>query len=135
MRGEDLPVSSFLETAKETPPHAWGRLVIPVGAAETFQKHPHMRGEDYRAHCVKQEHTETPPHAWGRPSLLGHRRDLDRNTPTCVGKTQFSATAPNPLQKHPHMRGEDSTGPTNALSTRETPPHAWGRLERKAALV
>ena len=51
------------------------------------------------------------------------------NTPTCVGKT-LTAPILYPLhRKHPHMRGEDRGKVVTASSSKETPPHAWGRLK------
>ncbi|SMG65036.1 hypothetical protein BMETH_296_4 [methanotrophic bacterial endosymbiont of Bathymodiolus sp.] len=32
--------------------------------------------------------------------------------------------------KHPHGRGEDSSLDTLVCSKKETPPRAWGRLEK-----
>ena len=32
-----------------------------------------------------------------------------RNTPTCVGKTTPGSYEGTPYEKHPHVRGEDST--------------------------
>ena len=33
--------------------------------------------------------------------------------------------------KHPHVRGDDQCGVSSAQSGLETPPHAWGRLNRR----
>ena len=50
-----------------------------------------------------------------------------RNTPTCVGKTNLFRTLISGVMKHPHVRGEDKK--TTPLQNRnvETPPRAWGR--------
>ena len=75
---------------------------------------------------------------------------MSRNTPTCVGKTQWPRGQHDQPQKHPHVRGEDS-GPEPLTAdaalaekhphvrgedwisrqirpiSQETPPRAWGR--------
>ena len=50
-----------------------------------------------------------------------------RNTPTCVGKTSDLEGMELAMQKHPHMRGEDSFRLEVRKKASETPPHAWGR--------
>ena len=133
----------------ETPPHAWGRHQIlkawnlpcrntptcvgktkaAAGDKPAAEKHPHMRGEDPLSAEQPDNEVETPPHAWGR--LFYGRRYVMRsgNTPTCVGKT-LTAPILYPLhRKHPHMRGEDRGKVVTASSSKETPPHAWGRLK------
>ena len=55
-----------------------------------------------------------------------------RNTPTCVGKTIQQQIMSLPLQKHPHVRGEDISTTDAHHSAAETPPRAWGR--RSAAM-
>ena len=127
VRGEDARHAHGRKTAAETPPRAWGRRqkeelsVSRVGNTPTCvgkttnllqgsratEKHPHVRGEDSRAKALKSLPSETPPRAWGRPRRRCGYCDLQRNTPTCVGKTApaFSIT----------------------VEREETPPRAWGR--------
>ncbi len=139
---------SFLET----PPRAWGRPYIMtdeagrirntptcVGktsdglpSASQYKKHPHVRGEDAVAVIPHRAAVETPPRAWGR---LPHDflRFLDRrNTPTCVGKTGYGSATRDASEKHPHVRGEDNKILKKAWKSVETPPRAWGRLEKAA---
>ena len=87
-----------------------------------------MRGEDPRSLQSMSPYWETPPHAWGRLSGIRTIRGEDRNSPTCVGKTTAASGLWGSAQKHPHMRGEDNTSNALLSSLRETPPHAWGRL-------
>ena len=107
VRGEDARHAHGRKTAAETPPRAWGRRqkeelsVSRVGNTPTCvgktinllqgsratEKHPHVRGEDSRAKALKSLPSETPPRAWGRPRRRCGYCDLQRNTPTCVGKT------------------------------------------------
>ena len=49
------------------------------------------------------------------------------NTPTCVGKTQQKDAEDVIVEKHPHVRGEDSSVSDDELAELETPPRAWGR--------
>ena len=130
MRGEDMSSMNFSGLSRETPPHAWGRRCkkscsedaygnTPTCVGKTgaiislknpFKKHPHMRGEDIVARYKGSGEVETPPHAWGRQAIDAKVGAIQRNTPTCVGKT-----APCPFGvfkgwKHPHMRGEDGKG-------------------------
>ncbi len=51
----------------------------------------------------------------------------DRNTSTCVGKTDGDGRPFTFSWKHPHVRGEAPSHPKRNGSARETPPRAWGR--------
>ena len=147
MRGEDAVVRRCMTGLAETPPHAWGRLFwcrtggicqrnTPTCVGKTYMpkvdstkmvKHPHMRGEDASLLIPSLLSSETPPHAWGRLGQAAAAIKVIGNTPTCVGKTKTLKNADLSDEKHPHMRGEDtSTSETDAASS-ETPPHAWGR--------
>ena len=147
MRGEDLLLDTMAHNLKETPPHAWGRLLTilmrcevcrntPTCVGKTArdprqhggeEKHPHMRGEDDPKRQAILEAAETPPHAWGRPSCPLSNILRTRNTPTCVGKTTRTGQEWPDKGKHPHMRGEDASSLVSNLLRTETPPHAWGR--------
>ena len=133
---------------KETPPRAWGRRTTArqklkhlgntptcVGKTEhragkiRWQwKHPHVRGEDNGGGWGDAVGAETPPRAWGRLMSIPNPYGVDRNTPTCVGKTFIMITSLRLDWKHPHVRGEDETGQRPCPDMTETPPRAWGRL-------
>ena len=126
-RGEDLSRPADDHPGRETPPQAWGRLLLPpapplppgntptgVGKTEfnqvtqaAIQKHPHRRGEDCSLPRSPAPWSETPPQAWGRHYPNFNPLNRSRNTPTGVGKTVCVTTKNGPLQKHPHRRGED----------------------------
>ena len=147
MRGEDAVMAKGFGWLGETPPHAWGRLPLPcvpfindrntpTCVGKTFlllrtvlvhQKHPHMRGEDSFRLRLQAWRRETPPHAWGRRQAPRVPHRPHGNTPTCVGKTNFTDSNQAMIEKHPHMRGEDMALYILVCSTLETPPHAWGR--------
>ena len=107
VRGEDLSIPSALSPSSETPPRAWGRLETLF---REFISYP-----------------ETPPRAWGRHINGGHNNFRIRNTPTCVGKTSLFSQIRGRLEKHPHVRGEDSRRGSERHLRAETPPRAWGR--------
>ena len=147
MRGEDRIYTDLTRWQIETPPHAWGRLPrlsdtcvksgnTPTCVGKTHvkhegpllvRKHPHMRGEDLKGLLDMRDCKETPPHAWGRHPQVTHEHQPCGNTPTCVGKTLVLKIRHNTLQKHPHMRGEDTPCRCWWRCSGETPPHAWGR--------
>ena len=138
-------------TQRETPPRAWGRLTLFLNVAnvtrntptcmgktheyvvtgDISEKHPHVHGEDPVRGVRAGLLSETPPRAWGRPAKLYQDDAWRGNTPTCMGKTQ----KPNPhkymQEKHPHVHGEDETNKRQRASKVETPPRAWGRLQRR----
>ena len=66
-----------------------------------------MRGEDFFVISRVARFPETPPHAWGRPIEMAIPVMMERNTPTCVGKTLCIVYGGSKKRKHPHMRGED----------------------------
>ena len=143
------------ETVLATPPRAWGRLSTlchpgrgqgntPTSVGKTLSqqrrssgtgKHPHERGEDYDERHLLNSILEPPPRAWGRLTLIIVLFDTTRNTPTSVGKTRASPSCGRGGRKHPHERGEDSSGYDDTFSGDETPPRAWGRLLQSSWIV
>ncbi len=114
--------------------------------------HPHMRGEDW-TNCRKGlPPCGSPPHAWGRlwwrcrmagalrftPTCVGKTDAIaaefapHRFTPTCVGKTCARLICLTQVSVHPHMRGEDSTTYSVLTPLFGSPPHAWGRPDRRS---
>ena len=146
-RGEDLRRFTLSNSATETPPRAWGRLGLilssndgggntPTGVGKTHhlqdppcrtQKHPHGRGEDDNCRRWSGLYLETPPRAWGRLQDFSRQGNVVGNTPTGVGKTEFTVCARCHGRKHPHGRGEDENGQGTITGQQETPPRAWGR--------
>ena len=92
-----------------------------------YEKHPHVRGEDDNGYDALIYSEETPPRAWGRQGHAVNRLPLGGNTPTCVGKTPARSGDFGPIEKHPHVRGEDTRMTGFRRSSQETPPRAWGR--------
>ncbi len=86
-----------------------------------------MRGEDDNGYDALIYSEETPPRAWGRQGHAVNRLPLGGNTPTCVGKTPARSGDFGPIEKHPHVRGEDTRMTGFRRSSQETPPRAWGR--------
>ena len=89
-----------------------------------------MRGEYLIFVDAKLTSLETPPHAWGILSYHLGEGCVIGNTPTCVGNTYNISFYELQSWKHPHMRGEYSETFVSACSASETPPHAWGILDR-----
>ena len=73
---------------------------------------------------------ETPPRAWGRQFKQKMLNDILGNTPTCVGKTNTKKERKMEIEKHPHVRGEDTWSATKEGGKPETPPRAWGRRKQ-----
>ena len=126
VRGEDLMRGDYDDYHEETPPRAWGRLRkrehspgahgnTPTCVGKTPRpnvsvcagKHPHVRGEDAIRARSLHSGDETPPRAWGRLQVSYYNISMDRNTPTCVGKTFYRLSGNPKVMKHPHVRGED----------------------------
>ncbi len=150
VRGEDWCHWPTRWPVWETPPRAWGRLVLVAAAAKAFgntptcvgktplrlvsapwiKKHPHVRGEDWTYKTDIPHQTETPPRAWGRRQhrQLRHRRS--RNTPTCVGKTRSSRRRCLLIGKHPHVRGEDTN---KLLRSPITDTRSWGYADTRVS--
>ena len=111
-------------------PHGRGEDILPLNVSGLIWKHPHGRGEDMLVRLAGLTPMETPPRAWGRHLELGLEPARQGNTPTGVGKTGASWQGASRSRKHPHGRGEDASPAGTAKPTPETPPRAWGRLER-----
>ncbi len=151
VRGEDPIIILFSVAMIETPPRAWGRLILfhlfyasirntptcvgktPLSSRiwRTTQKHPHVRGEDTFHEPLPPKLQETPPRAWGRPKFFFVLPSPSGNTPTCVGKTLKQLAFKGGRQKHPHVRGEDPRHGPSKPAQRETPPRAWGRPRQR----
>ena len=90
-----------------------------------------MRGEDLNCEKFSKYTLETPPRAWGRHSPIFKIWEILGNTPTCVGKTVLHFRGFFIIQKHPHVRGEDSEAGAGGKDDQETPPRAWGRPQTR----
>ena len=112
--------------ARNTPTGV-GKTRFRLADTSTREKHPHRRGEDKPTKAPPRLSTETPPQAWGRLIKLNFAAEVDRNTPTGVGKTLHDVLEFTLLKKHPHRRGEDRNRQLKKWRERETPPQAWGR--------
>ena len=132
---------------EETPPRAWGKPSVesvfagrvgntPTCVGKTIcrvcirrsgGKHPHVRGENTAICRCSRFALETPPRAWGKLNRCIPKLRLDRNTPTCVGKTADSLVTYPISDEHPHVRGENRPKTSLASEAPETPPRAWGK--------
>ena len=125
--GEDDYRTMITNLPLETPPRAWGRLMLtsgddvwlrntPTSMGKTIsgnlsftliQKHPHEHGEDPYAMYISNGRVETPPRAWGRQYSKQLWHSGLRNTPTSMGKTWVCLVDIIKNWKHPHEHGED----------------------------
>ena len=145
-RGEDVTVRISTPRPTGSPPRAWGGRgsgparrpplrITPTGVGRTWPElrirgrrmdHPHGRGEDGQARPLGGAAVGSPPRAWGGLEPGGHRHNLERITPTGVGRTSSPATPSPGRPDHPHGRGEDD----RPVSARDvgvgSPPRAWG---------
>ena len=147
VRGEDRLAYPHILSRKETPPRAWGRPGRPCPAYrsngntptcvgktsispvsdDAGEKHPHVRGEDRLSPFTSRLVPETPPRAWGRPVSNCILNMLMETPPRAWGRLASSEVIRGPSGKHPHVRGEDTSGQRGQGPPRETPPRAWGR--------
>ena len=129
MWGRQSAFTGNIVCTRNTPTHV-GKTSPRSSEEQGRGKHPHARGEDRSFRPRPFQGRETPPRTWGRPDLLVKLKDLERNTPTHVGKTGHSVAARNSMPKHPHARGEDDSPVDIGRVPLETPPRTWGRQER-----
>ncbi len=98
------------------------------------KKHPHGRGENDYLQESWDMIQETPPRAWGKPHDQHKKQLLLGNTPTGVGKTERDPEGRAYVGKHPHGRGENGFLIVIAFLAQETPPRAWGKLQKERLL-
>ena len=130
-----------------TSPHAWGKRRhfrpvrggvrnIPTCVGKTTPswasctdptEHPHMRGENPGCGTPCSLKNGTSPHAWGKRTDGNLDRAINRNIPTCVGKTRCAPFSFRLLAEHPHMRGENPRLRARCATSGGTSPHAWGK--------
>ena len=96
--------------------------------------HPHPRGDDFSWKVATLPVTGSPPPVWGRPDARQLIYEHDRFTPTCVGTTRGAHARHCATAVHPHARGDENWLLPSSRSTVGSPPRAWGRLVRHAAL-
>ena len=147
LRGENAMAELDPEGMMETSPPAWGKLPlrpidnlrdrnIPTCVGKTTsrpwsrplrRKHPHLRGENRRWSRYAVSVLETSPPAWGKRAGRACADQRHGNIPTCVGKTESANRWLFMLQKHPHLRGENSSTSYWSKPLMETSPPAWGK--------
>ncbi len=105
--GEKNPVVSWREDTEGSPPRVWGkdlrlyflphqRGITPtcVGKSQRVfgfmairKDHPHVCGEKVRGETLTSCHSGSPPRVWGKDDRGGAESQMERITPTCVGKS------------------------------------------------
>ena len=89
--------------------------------------HPHGCGEDEAVASDERADDGSPPRVWGRRKEHIICYWYIRFTPTGVGKTKRSLTAPGVMSVHPHGCGEDDLAMSDRDSADGSPPRVWGR--------
>ena len=155
MRGENPRFARTGVVCVGTSPHAWGKRYTPAhrrGAPRNIptcvgkttrrrarltreSEHPHMRGENRPSRSRGDRIHGTSPHAWGKQIGDPRLKLVDRNIPTCVGKTDGRPEKKPALPEHPHMRGENFAIMKRTGEMAGTSPHAWGKHREGAARV
>ena len=107
-------------------PTCVGNTTPKKSTKKTLEDHPHLRGEYTREIGRFLWDGGSPPLAWGirRPILA--RKYVYRITPTCVGNTKRAKKGAKKLQDHPHLRGEYISLKPSKISSKGSPPLAWG---------
>ncbi len=110
-----------------SPPRAWGRPDRGRPACRKAAVHPHVRGDGFPLADTSRGKIGSPPRAWGRRLATGEVFARSWFTPTCVGTAGALSRARQPQSVHPHVRGDGPNASMNIVSTRGSPPRAWGR--------
>ncbi len=166
-RGENSTPRPNRKLTPGSPPRAWGkrlhwdgeeanRRFTPTRVGKTWlgrppfvraPVHPHARGENGLEDAAAGQHAGSPPRAWGKHPYLSAPSDLNRFTPTRVGKTFLGAGPPGRprftptrvgktqdtrgsrlrMPVHPHARGENVRRRRGRRCMFGSPPRAWGK--------
>ena len=128
IRGENLVLTGGPLVNKETPPHTWRKWISrskltgnhgntstyvekmfePGSATNSLWKHLHIRGENPITHPTRRRIIETPPHTWRKSTIGAAVAPAIGNTSTYVEKISSGFIADTYMQKHLHIRGENS---------------------------
>jgi len=145
--GEEGLFCLLVYLCKGTPPRVWGR-VTEYGSNPDTQRdtptcvgkstrmanvtcnnkgHPHVCGEEDVKPRLELLSWGTPPRVWGRAMLYAVVYRQWRDTPTCVGKSNWRKTTQGSKGGHPHVCGEEYVNKTITGDYQGTPPRVWGR--------
>ena len=125
LSGEDRPREALEHPGTETPPLTRGRPHSAQSRLRSPWKHPQLRGEDFCTCPTLIALIETPPLTRGRLCALQRNLPADGNTPAYAGKTTGRLGAGRIAEKHPRLRGEDTThGLWMTVTVGNTPAYA-----------
>ncbi len=153
VRGEDTSVAMSVQMTSGAPPRAWGgrqpqrggevvarstptcvgRTGVAGSRCLIGPEHPHVRGEDFRWPVSTGTNSGAPPRAWGGHAPTHRCGPGCRSTPTCVGRTRYSAARFARAAEHPHVRGEDRSPADRGMRRGGAPPRAWGGRRTRPA--
>ena len=122
-RGDDVSSRRLGVIRYGSPPRAWGRRNPSLSGFVERRFTPTRVGTTQGVlECVG-----SPPRAWGRPvdcvrlihsAVHPHARGDDETPSGGIGESAV----------HPHARGDDIGTEARRISSRGSPPRAWGRL-------
>ena len=115
-------------------PTCVGKTPRKAAPSRFRSEHPHVRGENTAGMYSNVTKSGTSPRAWGKREESSVPCVITRNIPTCVGKTCPLLLLHVITTEHPHVRGENFSGPVSALPLFGTSPRAWGKLRLKRKL-
>ena len=89
--------------------------------------HPHACGENYNILGWRSIIIGSPPRLWGKLANTMLDGNLDRFTPTLVGKTLTQISSIMSQTVHPHACGENTVILVTKDGRRGSPPRLWGK--------
>ncbi len=149
MCGENFESHTKRSAKKGTPPRVWGKLpkyvltqpthrYTPTCVGKTVSDstatlipkvHPHVCGENEGKVVFLTIDGGTPPRVWGKRGLHLTDFQIQRYTPTCVGKTNAKYSWIAGKTVHPHVCGENLANYLLLVNSKGTPPRVWGKRE------
>jgi len=145
--GENSVINEQRRAERGSPPRVWGKRCLckanfrrgrftPTGVGKTafapekklsFKVHPHGCGENQRQCCTTISSVGSPPRVWGKLSSIATPSELNRFTPTGVGKTDERLVELIISKVHPHGCGENPECAHKSESAPGSPPRVWGK--------
>ena len=145
--GENVSAHGTEISAFGSPPRVWGKPSNPtlltttdrftptrVGKTGAFFSapctpavHPHACGENTGFCRDARPLPGSPPRVWGKRGRRDAAGDIDRFTPTRVGKTRARTVKAQPYPVHPHACGENQRRRLVNCQPGGSPPRVWGK--------
>src|SRR5207253_1338127 len=88
--------------------------------------HPHAGGEVALSLASASALSGSPPRRWGSHAQAIHPVNVERFTPTQVGKSDKVKTGDRGISVHPHAGGEVGVDRLQSGAEAGSPPRRWG---------